>query len=83
MLTDLKTYPGSMQANQAEDPDEQWINTPRAMGLPVINFYKWLAYPYLTPQERKTLPKDRFWRVAGWTTRTRYEKRRLGLEMDL
>lgn len=28
-------------------------------------FYKWLAYPDLTPQERKTLPKDRFWRVAG------------------
>ena len=38
MLTDLKTYLGSsMQKNQAEDPDESWINTQRAMGLPVIN----------------------------------------------
>ena len=30
MLTDLKTYLVSMQKNQAEDPDESWINTPRA-----------------------------------------------------
>ncbi len=64
MLTDLKTYLGSMEKNQAEDPDESCINTQRAVGLRVINFYKMLAYPYLTPQERKTLPKDRFgaWR---------------------
>jgi hypothetical protein len=40
MLTDLKTYLGSMQKNQAEDPDESCINTQRARGLPVINFYK-------------------------------------------
>jgi site-specific recombinase XerD len=56
--TDLKTYPNSMQKSRAEDPDKSWISTQRTLGLPLQKFFKWLAYPNLTPQERKTLPKE-------------------------
>jgi integrase len=28
--------------------------------LPILKFFKWLAYPQLTPQERKLLPKEQY-----------------------
>jgi hypothetical protein len=56
--TDLKTYLSSMQKSQAEDSDQSWISTQRMLGLLLQKFYKWLAYPDLTPQERKTLSKE-------------------------
>jgi integrase len=58
--SDLKTYLDSMQKSTAEDPDESWINTQRTLGLPILKFFKWLAYPQLTPQERKLLPKEQY-----------------------
>jgi hypothetical protein len=57
--SDLKTYLNSMQKNLAEDPDQSWINTQRTMGLPLLKFFKWLAYPELIPQERKMLTRDK------------------------
>jgi hypothetical protein len=58
--SDLKAYLGSMQRSQTEDPDQSWISTQRTMALPLLKFFKWLAYPDLTPQERKQLPKDNY-----------------------
>jgi integrase len=58
--SDLKTYLDGMQKSQAEDPDQSWISTQRTLGLPLIKFYKWLAYPDLTPQERRMLPRDKW-----------------------
>jgi integrase len=58
--SDLRIYLESMQKSQDEDPDQSWISTQRTMGLPLLKFYKWLAYPDMTPQERKRLPRDKF-----------------------
>jgi hypothetical protein len=77
MLTDLKTYPGSMIIKQKTQTSHMDKHS-ESQGFIRHKFLQMAAYPDLTLQERKTLPKDRFWRVAGWTTRTRYEKRRLG-----
>lgn len=46
--SDLKTYLDSMQRSQTEDPDQSWIATQRTMALPLLKFFKWLAYPDLT-----------------------------------
>src|ERR671918_350497 len=35
-----------------KDPDQSWISTQRTLGLPLLKFFKWLAYPKLTPKER-------------------------------
>jgi integrase len=56
--SDLKTYLDSMRKNQIEDPDQRWIKTQRTMGLPLMKFFKWLAYPGKTPHERKCLSRD-------------------------
>ena len=61
--SDLKTYLDSMQKSQVEDPDQSWISTQRTLGLPLLKFYKWLAYPDMTPQERKALSRDRYQEV--------------------
>jgi site-specific recombinase XerD len=58
--SDLKTYLDSMQRSQTEDPDQSWISTQRTMALPLLKFFKWLAYADLTPQERKQLPRDKY-----------------------
>jgi hypothetical protein len=58
--SDLKTYLDSMQRSQTEDPDQSWIATQRTMGLPLLKFFKWLAYPDLTPQQRKLLSRDNY-----------------------
>jgi hypothetical protein len=57
--SDLKTYLESMQKSRTEDPDQSWISTQKAMGWAIKKFFKWLAYPDLTPQERKHLPPDK------------------------
>ena len=61
--SDLKTYLDNMQKSQVEDPDQSWISTQRTLGLPLLKFYKWLAYPDMTPQERKALSRDRYQEV--------------------
>jgi site-specific recombinase XerD len=58
--SDLKTYLDSMQRSQTEDPDQSWIATQRTMGLPLLKFFKWLAYPDLTPQQRKLLSRNNY-----------------------
>jgi len=57
---DLKAYLNELQRSRDEDPDQSWINTQRAYGNPLVKFFKWLAYPEMTPQERRLLPKDQY-----------------------
>jgi integrase len=58
---DLSAYLDSIKPKDAEtkDPDQSWISTQRAYGLPLVKFFKWLAYPDATPQERRYLERDR------------------------
>lgn len=60
---DLANYVNSYQKSRSEDPDQSWIGTQRALGLPLLKFFKWLAYPELTPQQRSTLPRDKYPKV--------------------
>jgi integrase len=48
-----------MYKDETQDPKQSWISTQRTMGLALLKFFKWLAYPDLTPQERKRLPRER------------------------
>jgi integrase len=57
---DLKTYLNSMQRDREQDPDQSWIRTQRAYGVPLFKFFKWLAYPEMTPHERRRhLPHEK------------------------
>ena len=49
---DLANYIDSFQKESDKDPDQSWISTQRTLGLPLLKFFKWLAYPKLTPKER-------------------------------
>jgi|GEM_PF-5287708 len=52
-------------------------------GLSVINFYNWLSYPDLTPQERKLYPRTDF---GAWGDRQQGRDMRKddqGQKMDL
>jgi hypothetical protein len=49
---DLAGYLNSMQRDENQDPDQSWIGNQRAMGLPLLKFFKWMAYPDLTPREK-------------------------------
>jgi site-specific recombinase XerD len=55
---DLSDYLTSLYRPASEDPDQSWINTQLMFGLCLGKFFKWLAYPELTPQERKRLPSE-------------------------
>jgi integrase-like protein len=56
---DLASFVDSYQKSRDEDPHQSWIATQRTYGSPLLKFFKWLAYPDMTPQERKRLPKDK------------------------
>jgi site-specific recombinase XerD len=56
---DLESYVNSMQRDRSEDPDQSWISTQRAYCVPLVKFYKWMAYPNMTPHERKHLASDK------------------------
>lgn len=62
---DLSAYLNSMYKDQTQDPNQSWISTQRTMGLALLKFFKWLAYPDLTPQERKRLPRTAATSVKG------------------
>jgi site-specific recombinase XerD len=57
---DLSNYLISFQKNMEEDPDQGWISTHRSFGMTYLKFFKWLAYPGLTPQERKRLSREKY-----------------------
>jgi integrase len=55
---DLDVYANSIQRERSEDPDQSWISTQRAYCVPLVKFFKWMAYPNMTPHERKHLTSD-------------------------
>jgi integrase len=57
-FNDLDVYVSSMQRDRSEDPDQSWISTQRAYSVPLVKFFKWMAYPSMTPHERKHLASD-------------------------
>jgi integrase/recombinase XerD len=57
---DLASYLNKMQRERDVDPDQSWINTQRAYGVPLVKFYKWLAYPDWTPDQRKHMDRDKY-----------------------
>jgi integrase len=61
---DLGSYLDSLQPETEEEESkdlyQSWINTQKAYGMPLFKFFKWLAYPEMTPKERKFLPHDKF-----------------------
>jgi integrase len=56
---DLDTYANSIQRERSEDPDQSWISTQRAYCVPLVKFFKWKAYPNMTPHDRKHLASHR------------------------
>lgn len=56
---DIADYLGSLHRDQNVDPDRKWINTHNTYASVIFKFYKWLAYPTLSPHQRKTLPGDK------------------------
>jgi integrase len=57
---DLSKFLNSFHPNDPnEDLKQSWINTQKTWGHPIKKFFKWLAYPTLSPQERKRLPQDK------------------------
>ena len=58
---ELYDYLNSFQPDDPkEDPDQSWINTQKTLCRPLQKFFKWLAYPKLTVQERKYLPREKW-----------------------
>jgi integrase len=58
-LQDMTEYLGSIQRDRTEDPDQSWINSQKAYCMPLLKFFKWRAYPDLTAQQRKHMPRDK------------------------
>jgi integrase len=54
-ITDLADYVNAFHPDRSEDQDQRWINTQKSLCMPIMKFYKWLAYPDLTPRECKQL----------------------------
>jgi Phage integrase, N-terminal SAM-like domain len=57
---ELSAFLNSMYKDQTQDPKQSWISIQRTMGLALLKFFKWLAYPDLTPKERKRLLKEQW-----------------------
>lgn len=57
---ELTEFLNSRYKDQTQDPKQSWISTQRTMGLALQKFFKWLAYPDLTPKERSKLPKEQW-----------------------
>src|SRR5918992_1066026 len=57
---ELSAFLNSMYKDQSQDPKQSWISTQRTMGLALLKFFKWLAYPSLTTQERRKLSKEQW-----------------------
>jgi site-specific recombinase XerD len=55
---EFSAFLNRMYKDQTQDPNQSWISTQRTLGLALLKFFKWLAYPDLTPQERKRLPRE-------------------------
>jgi hypothetical protein len=55
----ITDYLGSLHKDRALDPDQSWINTHNQRAMVILKFFKWVAYPQLSSQERKKLSRER------------------------
>jgi hypothetical protein len=55
----ITDYLGSLHKDRALDPDQSWINTHNQRAMVILKFFKWIAYPQLSSQERKKLSRER------------------------
>jgi hypothetical protein len=55
---ELSDFLSSMYKDQTQDPKQSWISTQRTMGLALLKFFKWLAYPELTPKKGEIFLKN-------------------------
>jgi hypothetical protein len=57
----LNSFQPQEESKEEEKNHEQsWINTQKTLCRPLQKFFKWLAYPKLTVQERKRLPREKW-----------------------
>jgi site-specific recombinase XerD len=56
---DITDYLSSLHKDRALDPDQGWINTHNQRAMVISKFFKWVAYPHLSPEQRRNkLSKD-------------------------
>lgn len=55
---DITDYLGSLHKDRALDPDQGWINTHNQRAMVILKFFKWIAFPQLSSQERKKLSRE-------------------------
>lgn len=55
----MNSYLDILRKDLVEDPDQSWIHMQGTYSLTYFRFFKWLAYPELTPQERKRVPREK------------------------
>lgn len=57
---DIADFLGRLHRNEQKDPNGKWIGTQNPWASLILKFYKWVAYPNLTAQERKHLPREKY-----------------------
>ena len=58
---DITDYLSSLHKARALDPDQGWINTHNQRAMVISKVFKWVAYPHLSPEQRKTnFPKTNY-----------------------
>jgi integrase len=57
--SDINEYLRPLQRDRNVDPDQRWVNTYKTFAIPLLKFFKWLAYPNTTPADRKRIPRDK------------------------
>jgi hypothetical protein len=69
---ELSAYFNKMHKDRDTDPDQSWIQTQRSYRAPVFKFYKWHAYPDMTPDERRRyLPREKLPPVLKDSSKTK------------
>lgn len=55
---DVLSYLHSLRKPLPKDPQQKWISTHNTRAVMYVKFFKWLAYPELSPAERKKKVPD-------------------------
>jgi integrase/recombinase XerD len=56
---DITEFLNSIYKNGNIDPEQGWIRTRNQRAMVISKFYKWVAFPHKTPEERRNkIPKD-------------------------
>jgi integrase len=55
----ISDYLGSFHKDQVADPDQKWINSCNTNASSISKFFRWVACPHLSSQERRKLSEDK------------------------